>query len=119
LGILGIIVYFMSEDGGLQKLILDMKELKRIYSGVNIVKELWAVIKDLSITVNLRYFVSNSYIFNDIILKELSRLLSVYGVIDTWDLILYRLRCNGHVVNLVVIINLIFNLRSSIYALIF
>ncbi len=72
----------MSEDGGLQKLILGMKELKGIYSSVNIVKEFWVVIENFSITTNLKYFVGDNHISNDIILKKLFRLLSVYEVID-------------------------------------
>ena len=82
-------------------------------------KELWAVVEDLGITANLGYFVGDSHPSNDTMLKELSRLLSVHGVIDTWDPILHRLRCNGHVVNLAVMVSLLLNLRSSIYALIF
>ncbi len=73
---------FINEDGDLQKFILNIKKLKETYNGVNIVKEFWAVIKDLNITINLRYFISNNHPSNDIMLKELSKLLSMYKMIN-------------------------------------
>jgi hypothetical protein len=119
LGILGIVAHFVSEDGGLQKLVLGMKELEGTHSGVNMAKELWAVVEDFGITANLGYFVGDSHPSNDTMLRELSKLLSLHGVTDTWDPILHRLRCNGHIVNLAVMVSLILNLRHSICPLIF
>jgi len=98
-------IYFVSEDGGLQKLILNIKELKRTYNSVNIVKKFWAVVEDFGITANFKYFVGDSYLFNDIILKKLFKLLLVHEVTNIWDLVSYCFRCNGHVVNLAVIMS--------------
>jgi hypothetical protein len=112
LGILGIMAHFVSEDGELQKIVLGIKELEGTHSGVNMAKELWAVIEDFGITANLGYFVGDSHPANDTMLKELSRLLSLNRVTDTWDPVLHRLRCNGHVVNLAVMVSLMLNLRN-------
>jgi hypothetical protein len=92
LGILGIVAHFVSEDGGLQKLVLGMKELEGTHSGVNMAKELWTVVEDFGITANLGYFVSDSHPSNDTMLRELSQLLSLHGVTDTWDPILQSKR---------------------------
>lgn len=100
LGILGIVAHFVSKDHGPQHLVIAMKELIGAHSGQNMAEVTADVLEDYGITSRVGYIMSDNVYANDTYVRHLSTLLEARGL--CFDPSQRRLRCQGHIINLVV-----------------
>lgn len=100
LGILGIVAHFVSKDHGPQHLVIAMKELISSYSGQNMATVTAEVLEDYGIINKLGYVMFDNVSANDTYTRYLATLLEARGLV--FDHSQRRLRCQGHIINLVV-----------------
>jgi hypothetical protein len=100
-GVIGIVAHFVSEDQGLQHLVLALKELQGAHTGENMAAVLLEVIEDYGITSKTGYIMADNAGNNNTMVRELESLLKALEL--DWKALHYRLRCNGHVINLTVL----------------
>lgn len=101
LGVIGFTVQFVTEDHGLQSLVVGIKELGGQHSGENMAEAIMEFIREYGIASKVGYFVmdnaSNMNTMIDQISDDLEREFKVY-----YDPLPHRLRCLGHIINLAV-----------------
>ncbi|EJP61141.1 putative transposase [Beauveria bassiana ARSEF 2860] len=101
LGVLGFTVQFVTEDHGLQSLVVGIKELGGQHSGENMAEAIMEFIREYGIASKVGYFMmdnaSNMNTMIDQISDDLEREFGVF-----YDPLPHRLRCLGHVINLAV-----------------
>ena len=99
--ILSIVAHYISATGNLDNSVLALREVNGEHSSENQAVEILNVINDYSIASKVGYFVMDNVTNNDTMIKELSKKLKEKHEI-IWDPRPYRLRCNGHVINLAI-----------------
>ncbi|KJZ68549.1 hypothetical protein HIM_12056 [Hirsutella minnesotensis 3608] len=101
LGVIGFTVQFVTEDHGLQSLVVRIKELEGQHSGENMAEAIMEFIREYGIASKVGYFMmdnaSNMNTMIDKISDDLEREFNVF-----YDPLPHRLRCLGHVINLAV-----------------
>lgn len=91
----GVVGHFIDHEGFLRTLLLGLRELIGEHSGENIAGVVADVIRDYRIASRIGYFVLDNAKNNDTALQMLSTTLTI-------DPTKQRLRCAGHIINLVV-----------------
>jgi hypothetical protein len=95
LDLLGVIVHYLGDDYKLHNVVLAMRDTLGSHSGVNLADRLFDVLKDYQISGNqIAYFSADNATNNDTALQHLSNRV-------TLDPVTSRLRCAGHIFNLV------------------
>ncbi|OAA53662.1 Ribonuclease H-like protein [Akanthomyces lecanii RCEF 1005] len=101
LGVIGLTVQFVSEEHGLQSLVVKVQELDGQHSGENMAEAVMEVIRDYGIAHKVGYFMmdnaSNMNAMVDKVSDELEHEFDVF-----YDPLPHRLRCVGHIINLAV-----------------
>ncbi|KJZ68958.1 hypothetical protein HIM_11655 [Hirsutella minnesotensis 3608] len=100
-GVIGFTVQFVTEDHGLQSLVVRIKELEGQRSGENMAEAIMEFVREYGIASKMGYFMmdnaSNMNTMIDKISDDLEREFNVF-----YDPLPHRLRCLGHVINLAV-----------------
>jgi hypothetical protein len=95
LDLLGVIVHYLGDDYKLHNVVLAMRDTLGSHSGVNLADHLFDVLKYYQISGNqIAYFSADNATNNDTALQHLSNRV-------TLDPVTSRLRCAGHIFNLV------------------
>jgi hypothetical protein len=95
LDLLGVVVHYLGDDYRLHNVVLAMRDTLGSHTGANIADHLFDVLKDYQISGNqIAYFAADNATNNDKALQVLSKRV-------TLDPIKSRLRCAGHIFNLV------------------
>jgi hypothetical protein len=101
LGVIGFTVQFVTEDHGLQSLVVRIKELEGQHSGEHMAEAIMEFIREYGIASKVGYFMmdnaSNMNTMIDKISDDLEREFNVF-----YDPLPHRLRCSGHIINLAV-----------------
>ncbi|KAK2468861.1 hypothetical protein H9L39_19453 [Fusarium oxysporum f. sp. albedinis] len=101
LGVIGFTVQFVTEDHGLQSLVVRIKELQGQHSGENMAEAIMEFIREYGIASKVGYFMmDNATNMNTMIDKVSDDLEHEFDVF--YDPLPHRLRCFGHIVNLAV-----------------
>lgn len=90
----------MDSDGNLHGLQLGLWRFRGPHTGTNQAAHFWEVAEDFHITQKIGYFTLDNASNNDSALSEIAPFLLNIGIV--FDPIKHRLRCFGHVINLVV-----------------
>jgi hypothetical protein len=101
LAILGIVAQFVNKDGGLQSSVLAIKEVNREHSGENQAKYVLEVLEEYKIEDKLAYLIMDNADNNDTLMTSPSSFLRRKHNIKYVPKH-YRLRCQGHIINLAV-----------------
>jgi hypothetical protein len=101
IAILGITAQFIDIEGQLRSLVLALKEVNGDHTGENLSKYVMEVIRDYDIQGNLGYFVMDNAENNDTMITSLSHSLRREFRLH-YDPKHFRLRCQGHIINLAV-----------------
>jgi hypothetical protein len=64
-----VVTYFLNKDLRNRSLLIRIRRVKGSYSGENITKAIIPIILEIGIISNLRYFITNNAINNNIIIK--------------------------------------------------
>ena len=100
-GIIGFTVQFVSEDHGLQSLVVGIKELEGQHSGENMAEAIMEFIREYGIASKVGYFMmdnaSNMNTMIDKISDDLEQEFDVF-----YDPLPHRLRCIGHIISMAV-----------------
>ncbi|OAQ61335.1 transposase-like protein [Purpureocillium lilacinum] len=100
LGVIGFTVQFVTEDHGLQCLVVKIKELEG-HSGENMAEAVMEFIREYGIASKVGYFMmdnaSNMNTMIDRVSDDLEREFNVF-----YDPLHHRLSCLGHIINLAV-----------------
>lgn len=95
LDLLGVIVHYLGDDYKLHNVVLAMRDTLGSHTGANVADHLFDVLKDYQISGNqIAYFAADNASNNDKALELLSKRV-------TLDPVESRLRCAGHIFNLV------------------
>ena len=101
LGVIGFTVQFVTEDHGLQSLVVRIKELEGQHNGEHMAEAIMEFIREYGIASKVGYFMmDNARNMNTMIDKisdDLEREFDVF-----YDPLPHRLRCSGHIINLAV-----------------
>ncbi|KJZ69426.1 hypothetical protein HIM_11176 [Hirsutella minnesotensis 3608] len=101
LGVIGFTVQFVTEDHGLQSIVVRIKELDGQHSGENMAEAIMEFVREYGIASKVGYFMmdnaSNMNTMIDKVSDDLEREFNVF-----YDPLPHRLRCLGHVINLAV-----------------
>lgn len=100
LGVIAIVAHFTSEKLQLETMTLALKELEGEHSGLNQARVVLGVINDFRIRNKLGYFVMDNASLNGTLIDAIANSLRADDI--AYDSDQRRLRCNGHVINLVV-----------------
>jgi len=101
IAILGVTAQFINSEGQLKSLVLALKEVNGEHTGENLSKYVMEVIRDYDIQGNLGYFVMDNAENNDTMMTSLSSSLRREFRLH-YDPKHFRLRCQGHIINLAV-----------------
>ena len=100
-GVLGLTVQFVTEDQGLQSLVMRATELEGQHSGENMAEAIMEFVREYGIASKVGYFMmDNASNMNTMIDKVSDDLQHEFDVF--YDPLPHRLRCFGHVVHLAV-----------------
>ena len=100
-GVIGFTVQFVTEDHGLQSLVVRIKELEGQHSGENMAEAIMEFIREFGIATKVGYFMmDNATNMNTMIDKVSDDLEQEFDVF--YDPLPHRLRCFGHIINLAV-----------------
>ncbi|OAA52146.1 Ribonuclease H-like protein [Cordyceps fumosorosea ARSEF 2679] len=91
----GVTAVFRDEDNQLRKLVLGIPELVERHSGENIAAEILDIIRSFGIEDKVGYFTLDNAANNDTAMREIAQELH-------FDPVRRRVRCVGHILNLVV-----------------
>jgi len=95
LDLLRVVVHYLRGDYKLHNVVLAMRDTLGGHTGSNIIDRLFDVLKDYQISSNqIAYFAADNATNNDKAMKLLSERV-------TLDPVTSRLRCSGHIFNLV------------------
>ena len=97
---LGVVAHWVDSSGHLHSLLLGLRRFLGAHTGANQAAHFWEVAEDFKITRKLGYFTLDNATNNDSALAEIAAFLSKIGIV--FDPVKRRLRCFGHVINLVV-----------------
>ncbi|KAK8912227.1 putative AC transposase [Metarhizium anisopliae] len=101
LGVIGFTVQFVTEDHGLQSLVVRIKELEGQHSGENMAEAIMEFIREYGIASKVGYFMmDNATNMNTMIDKISDDLEHEFDVF--YDPLPHRLRCVGHIICLAV-----------------
>ncbi|KAJ3453656.1 hypothetical protein MRS44_017903 [Fusarium solani] len=101
LGVIGFTVQFVTEDHGLQSLVVRIKELEGQHSGENMAEAIMEFIREYGIASKVGYFMmDNATNMNTMIDKVSDDLEHEFDVF--YDPLPHRLRCFGHIIDLAV-----------------
>ncbi|OAQ60845.1 transposase-like protein [Purpureocillium lilacinum] len=92
---LAVVAHFLDEKYSLRTALLDLPPLRGPHSGENIAKVLSAVIEYYGIAAAIGFFMMDNASSNDTCIRELAKR---YSAVDHQS----RLRCVGHMLNLIV-----------------
>lgn len=114
--LLGIVSHYTNEQGALQQSVLAMKELRGEHSGENLASVLLEVVEDYQIISKIGYMMMDNAENNNTMMTHLSASMILYIILFTlpnkitldlqtqheffYDPKHFRLRCNGHIINL-------------------
>jgi hypothetical protein len=108
--LLGIVGHWTAEDLSLKTVLLAMREVQGMHTGNTIGTKIFEVIQEYHIVSLLGYSTTDNASNNDTALTTLAELIQEIYFIE-YDVASHRLRCLGHIVNLVVK-ELLFGSRS-------
>jgi hypothetical protein len=95
LDLLGVVVHYLGDDNKLHNVVLAMRDTLGSHTGANIADHLFDVLKEYQISGNqIAYFAADNATNNDTALAALSERVAI-------DPVASRLRCAGHIFNLV------------------
>ena len=98
LDLLGIVCHYLDENHKRRAVVLGLRDTLGSHTGANIADHLQSVLQDFSIGQKVAYFMADNATNNDKALAVLSGHLPA----NTWiDPVGQRLRCSGHIYNLV------------------
>jgi hypothetical protein len=97
---LGVVGHWVDADGNLHNTLLGLRRFYGAHTGANQAAYFWQVAKEFSLTKKIGYFTLDNASNNDTALVIIGNMLKGIGV--SFDPIRRRLRCFGHVINLVV-----------------
>ena len=100
LGVLAIIAYITLEKLQHQTVTLALIELEGEHTGLNMASVILQTVDLYGFRNKLGYFVMDNHSANDTLVEHIAESLRQDGVL--YDPIQRRLRCNGHIINLVV-----------------
>jgi hypothetical protein len=101
LGAIGFTVQFITEDRGVQSLVVRIKELEGQHSGKNMAEAIMEFIREYGIASKVGYFImDNAGNMNTMIDKVSNELEHQFDVF--YNPLPHRLRCVGHIINLAV-----------------
>jgi hypothetical protein len=101
LGVIGFTVQFVTEDHGLQSLVVRIKELEGEHSGENMAEAIMEFIREFGIASKVGYFMmDNASNMNTMIDKVSDDLEHEFNVF--YNPLPHRLRCFGHIIHLAV-----------------
>jgi hAT family C-terminal dimerisation region len=100
--ILGVIGHWVDVHGILRTALLGMRRLDGAHSGENICEAFWEVVLDYGLTKRIGYFMLDNATSNDTALTILRKKLRDMSIPKFFSVSHRRLRCFGHIVNLVV-----------------
>jgi hypothetical protein len=95
LDLLGVVVHYLGDDDKLHNVVLVMRDTLGSHTGANMADHLFDVLKEYQISGNqIAYFAADNATNNDTALAALSERVAI-------DPVASRLRCAGHIFNLV------------------
>jgi hypothetical protein len=97
LDLLGIVTHYLDKDYKNHVVVLGLRDTLGSHSGVNMADHLLSVINDFSLSDKIAYFTADNAINNDKALSILSGFCPQMNI----DPVKHRLRCTGHIYNLV------------------
>lgn len=100
LAIIGIIGHWISNDGIVQYGLLSMKKIEGAHSGDNQAALVMNMLTEYDILNKIGYFTLDNASSNDSALRILAQDLKGLGISFNWKE--KRLRCFGHIINLIV-----------------
>jgi hypothetical protein len=92
--LLGICVHFLDMDGRYQSFLLALPEQEGTHTGVNIAANIMEIIREFRLQDQIGWFVCDNASNNETCLEELGSILG-------FDWKQRRLRCMGHIINLI------------------
>ena len=99
--VIGIVGHWTAEDYSLKTVLLAIREIHGPHNGYNIGTKIFEVIEEYGFASKVGYCVTDNATNNDTALKVLAEsLLEIHSII--YDVDSHRLRCLGHIINLVV-----------------
>jgi hypothetical protein len=99
--VIGFTVQLVSEDHGLQSLVVRIKELEGQHNGKHIAEAIMEFVQEYRIASKVGYFMmDNTSNMNTMIDKISDNLEHEFDVF--YDPLPHRLRCSGHIINLAV-----------------
>ncbi len=102
LGILAVVAHFTSEKLRLITATLAVVKVEGEHSGANLARIVERVVDDFGIRPKLGYFVMDNATSNDQLVQTIARSINNENTGLPWNPEQRRLRCNGHVINLVI-----------------
>lgn len=90
----------MDSEGTLHNLLLGLRRFCGAHTGANQATHFWSIAEDFNITRKIGFFTLDNATNNDSALREISSFLLKINIV--FNPITRRLRCFGHVINLVV-----------------
>lgn len=100
LSLLGIVAHYTDDNGQLTNAVLGMQEVDGEHTGENLALVVIEVLEEYQILSKVGYFMMDNATNNDTMIQYFSTLLDDHDI--DYDPKLHRLRCNGHIINLVV-----------------
>ena len=97
---LGIVAHWISPQHILQSTVLGMKRFRGRHTGENIARHFWDVVETYHLQEKIGYFTLDNARNNDTAMRCIQTYLPNSGI--SFDPVTRRLRCFGHVINLVV-----------------
>ena len=98
LGVMGVVVHFISKRRKLEHLFLALQELDGTHTGENFAVETIALYDDFDIIDLIGYMQGDNAYSNDTMATWIDEELGLRGT--TWTGNKYRMRCTGHIINL-------------------
>jgi len=100
LALLGLVAHWINQEGKCCRALLGLRRMYEAHTGENQSQILFTVLQEYSLVHKIGYFTLDNATNNDSALLHLSQQLKDMGI--KFDPIESRLRCVGHVINLVV-----------------
>jgi hypothetical protein len=98
LDLLGIICYYIDENNKRRAVVLGLRDTLGSHTGANMADHLLSILHDFQISNQIAYFMSDNATNND---KALAMLAGYLPPSVKLDPVKQRLRCSGHIYNLV------------------
>lgn len=95
LDLLGVVAHYLDDEHKLRTVVLALRDTHGSHTGANIADHLFEVLGDYKIRSKVSFFAADNATNNDMALKLLAEQIAHYNPVKQ------RLRCAGHVLNLV------------------